>query len=69
MFRERIRLCSAQYCSGCSTVAAPIIIAVRATAMEEAFGWEPGSFAEAYEVNRRETSEVLLSNEPLVDAI
>jgi hypothetical protein len=37
--------------------------------MEEAFGWEPGSFAEAYEVNRREASEVLLSNEPLVDAI
>ncbi len=43
--------------------------AVRATAMEEAFGWEPGSFAEAYEANRREASEALLGNEPLVDAI
>jgi hypothetical protein len=43
--------------------------AVRATAMEFAFGWEPGSFAEAYEANRREASEVLLGNEPLVDAI
>ena len=43
--------------------------AVRATAMEGAFGWEPGSFAEAYEANRREASEALLGNEPLVDAI
>jgi hypothetical protein len=43
--------------------------AVRATAMEGAFGWDPGSFAEAYEANRREASEVLLGNEPIVDAI
>lgn len=43
--------------------------AVRATAMEACFGWEPGSFAAAYEANRREASEVLLGNEPLVDAI
>ena len=43
--------------------------AVRATAMEAAFGWGPGSFAEAYEANRREASDALLGNEPLVDTI
>lgn len=43
--------------------------AVRATAMEACFGWEPGSFVEAYEANLQEASEVLLGNEPLVDAI
>jgi hypothetical protein len=43
--------------------------AVGATAMEGAFGWEPGSFMEVYEANRREASETLLANEPLTDAI
>ena len=43
--------------------------AVRATAMEGAFGWEPGSFVEIYEANRQEASEALLANEPLADAI
>ena len=43
--------------------------AVRATAMEGAFGWGPGSFAETYEANRQEASDALLGNEPLVDAI
>jgi hypothetical protein len=42
---------------------------VRATAMEGAFGWEPGSFVEVYEANRLEASEALLANEPLADAI
>jgi hypothetical protein len=42
---------------------------VRATAMEEAFGWEPGSFVEVYARNRKQASETLLSNEPLADAI
>jgi hypothetical protein len=43
--------------------------AVRATAMEAAFGWEPGSFERVYADNRQEASEALLANEPLVDAI
>jgi hypothetical protein len=43
--------------------------AVRATAMETCFGWEPGSFVEVYEANRQEASEALLANEPLADAI
>jgi len=43
--------------------------AVRATAMEDAFGWEPGSFVEAYEANRQQASEMLLANEPIADAI
>jgi len=43
--------------------------AVRATAMEGAFGWERGSFVEVYEANRQEASEALLANEPLADAI
>jgi hypothetical protein len=43
--------------------------AVRATAMEAAFGWDAGSFAAAYEANRQEAGEALLGNEPLVDAI
>jgi hypothetical protein len=43
--------------------------AVRATAMEAAFGWEPGSFERAYAANRQDASEALLANEPLVDAI
>jgi hypothetical protein len=43
--------------------------AVRATAMEGTFGWEPGSFVEVYARNRLQASEVLLSNEPLTDAI
>jgi hypothetical protein len=43
--------------------------AVGATAMEGCFGWEPGSFVGAYEANRREASETLLANEPIVDAI
>src|SRR5215213_2467786 len=43
--------------------------AVRATAMEGAFGWEPSSFVEAYEVNRRQASETLLANEPIAEAI
>ena len=43
--------------------------AVRATAMEEAFGWEPGSFVEVYAANRLQASEALLANEPLADAI
>jgi hypothetical protein len=43
--------------------------AVGATAMEGTFGWEPGSFVEVYARNRLQASEVLLSNEPLTDAI
>jgi hypothetical protein len=43
--------------------------AVRATAMEDAFGWEPGSFVEVYESNRQQASETLLANEPITDAI
>jgi hypothetical protein len=43
--------------------------AVRATAMQGAFGWEPGSFVEAYEVNRQQASETLLANEPISEAI
>jgi hypothetical protein len=43
--------------------------AVRATAMEDAFGWEPGSFVEVYEANRQQASETLLANEPIADAI
>jgi hypothetical protein len=43
--------------------------AVRATAMEDAFGWEPGSFVEVYESNRQQASETLLANEPIADAI
>jgi hypothetical protein len=43
--------------------------AVGATAMEDAFGWEPGSFIEAYEANRQQASETLLANEPIADAI
>jgi hypothetical protein len=43
--------------------------AVRATAMEGAFGWEPGSFVEVYEANRQQASETLLANEPIADAI
>ena len=42
---------------------------VQATAMESYFGWEPGSFVEVYARNRLQASEVLLSNEPLTDAI
>ena len=43
--------------------------AVAATAMEGTFGWEPGSFVEAYAVNRQQASETLLANEPIADAI
>jgi hypothetical protein len=43
--------------------------AVRATAMEGYFGWEPGSFVDVYAGNRREASETLLANEPVFDAI
>lgn len=43
--------------------------AVRATAMESYFGWEPGSFVEVYAGNRQEASEALLANEPVIDAI
>jgi hypothetical protein len=43
--------------------------AVRATAMETCFGWEPGSFVEVYEANRQQASETLLANEPIADAI
>jgi hypothetical protein len=43
--------------------------AVAATAMEDAFGWEPGSFVEAYAVNRQQASETLLANEPIAEAI
>jgi hypothetical protein len=43
--------------------------AVAATAMEGAFGWEPGSFVEVYEANRQQASETLLANEPIADAI
>ena len=43
--------------------------AVRATAMEECFGWEEGSFVEVYATNRQEASETLLANEPIFDAI
>jgi hypothetical protein len=43
--------------------------AVRAAAMESAFGWEPGSFVEVYESNRQQASETLLANEPIADAI
>jgi hypothetical protein len=42
--------------------------AVGATAMESAFGWEPGSFVEVYEANRQGASETLLANEPIADA-
>jgi len=43
--------------------------AVRATAMESTFGWEPGSFVQVYAANRQQASETLLANEPLADAI
>jgi hypothetical protein len=43
--------------------------AVRATAMEDAFGWESGSFVEVYSANRQQASETLLANEPIADAI
>src|SRR5918998_527290 len=43
--------------------------AVRATAMQGAFGWEPGSFVEVYARNRKQASETLLANEPIADAI
>lgn len=43
--------------------------AVRATAMEACFGWEPGFFVEIYEANRQQASETLLANEPVADAI
>jgi hypothetical protein len=43
--------------------------AVRATAMEGTFGWEPGSFVEVYEANRQEASQTLLANEPVADAV
>jgi hypothetical protein len=43
--------------------------AVGATAMEECFGWEPGSFVEVYADNRQRASETLLANEPIADAI
>jgi hypothetical protein len=43
--------------------------AVAATAMEDAFGWESGSFVEVYEANRQQASETLLANEPIADAI
>ncbi|MGI8859753.1 MAG: ATP-binding protein [Rubrobacteraceae bacterium] len=43
--------------------------AVGATAMEGAFGWEPGSFVEVYEANRQQASETLLANEPIAEAI
>lgn len=43
--------------------------AVRATAMEDAFGWEPGSFVAVYQANRQQASETLLANEPIADAI
>jgi hypothetical protein len=43
--------------------------AVRATAMEDAFGWESGSFVEVYAANRQQASETLLANEPIADAI
>jgi len=43
--------------------------AVGATAMEDAFGWEPGSFIEAYEASRQQASETLLANEPIAEAI
>lgn len=43
--------------------------AVGATAMEECFGWEPGSFVEVYADNRQQASETLLANEPIADAI
>ena len=42
---------------------------VAATAMEDAFGWEPGSLVEAYEANRQQASETLLANEPIAEAI
>ena len=37
--------------------------------MEDAFGWEPGSFIEAYEASRQQASETLLANEPIAEAI
>jgi putative DNA primase/helicase len=43
--------------------------AVAATVMEDAFGWESGSFVEVYAANRQEASETLLANEPIADAI
>jgi hypothetical protein len=43
--------------------------AVRATAMEGAFGWESGSFVEIYSANRQQASETLLANEPTAEAI
>jgi hypothetical protein len=43
--------------------------AVRATAMEAAFGWEAGSFVEVYAANRQEATETLLANDPVADAI
>jgi hypothetical protein len=43
--------------------------AVGATAMEECFGWEAGSFVEVYAANRQQASETLLANEPIADAI
>jgi hypothetical protein len=35
---------------------------VWATAMEGTFGWDPGSFVDAYEANRQGASETLLAN-------
>jgi hypothetical protein len=43
--------------------------AVAATAMEDAFGWESGSFVEVYSANRQQASETLLANEPIAEAI
>jgi len=43
--------------------------AVGATAMEGCFGWEAGSFVEAYAANRQEAVETLLANEPIADGI
>ncbi len=39
------------------------------TAAEEALGWEPGEFIEAYEGNRREASEALLENDLVAAAV
>jgi hypothetical protein len=43
--------------------------AVAATAIEDAFGWESGSFVEVYAANRQQASETLLANEPIAEAI
>jgi hypothetical protein len=39
------------------------------TAAEGALGWEPGTFMEVYESNRKEASEALLDNDPVASAI